>query len=244
MMAPLFIVKVGDTVPSARSLHGDYDDWFAEATRMTGELSRVVDPRRGEALPSVEEAAGFIVTGSSALVTDRDEWSERTGRWMVEAAASGLPFLGVCYGHQLLADALGGSVGANPAGREIGTVEVDLAEASRDDLLFGALPSQLVVQATHRQSVLELPPGARRLGANAHDANQIFRLGERSWCVQFHPEMSDEIIGHYIRGRADSLRAEGLDPEALLRARRDPGHGRLLLERFGAIVQGEAEAAY
>ena len=239
MTGPLYIVKVGDALPSAQAGRGDYDRWFAGATGMPPEDVSVVDPRGGDALPPLEGAGGFIVTGSSALVTDRAGWSERAGRWLVEAAGSGLPLLAVCYGHQLLADALGGLVGHNPAGREIGTAEVTLNDASREDALFSGLPSRLFVQATHRQSVLELPPGAQRLAGNAHDSNQAYRIGERCWCVQFHPEMSSEIIGHYVRGRRDELLAEGLDPDALLNARREEGHGRLLLERFGAIVRGE-----
>ena len=86
--------------------------------------------------------------------------------WLAGAVEAGTPVLGICYGHQLLAHGLGGRVGANPRGREIGSVDERLHAAAREDALFGAFPERLVVQATHVESALELPGGARLLGSS------------------------------------------------------------------------------
>src|SRR5690606_2484463 len=119
---------------------------------------------------------GAVLTGSGAMVTDRLDWSEATAEWLRGAVAAGLPLLGICYGHQLLADALGGRVADHPDGREVGTIEVERLAAADGDALFDAAPARFRAHATHEQSVLELPPGAVALASSAHDANQAVRF--------------------------------------------------------------------
>jgi GMP synthase (glutamine-hydrolysing) len=119
-----------------------------------------------------------VITGSHAMVTGHREWSERTARWLRGAVERGIPTLGICYGHQLLAYALGGEVGDNPNGLEAGAVDVHLNGAVQDDALFAGFPSPITGYVGHHQSVLRLPPGARRLASSAMDANQIFVMGE------------------------------------------------------------------
>src|SRR5262245_61079370 len=92
---------------------------------------------QGDPLPAPESPAGVVVTGSSAMVSHREPWSELTAEWLARAVELGTPVLGICYGHQLLAHALGGAVGRNPRGREIGTVEVRSLLPGQQDPLFG-----------------------------------------------------------------------------------------------------------
>ena len=95
----------------------------------------------------LENLAGIVITGSPSMVSARLDWSERTAYWLRRAVPTGLPVLGVCYGHQLLAHALGGHVGLNPAGRQIGTVTAQLIDGHKEDPLFGHLPARF--PATH-----------------------------------------------------------------------------------------------
>jgi GMP synthase (glutamine-hydrolysing) len=145
--------------------------------------------------------------------------------------------LGICYGHQLLAQALGGTVGRNPNGREIGTVEVrSLASAARDPLL-GSWGAAGPAHVTHVESVLALPDGAVRLAESDLDPVQAFAVGERAWGVQFHPEFDAPIVRAYLEARRDKVRGEGRDPEALLGQIRETPGGPRLLRRFAELIR-------
>lgn len=213
---------------------GDYEVRLSERLGVSGvRVCRLAD---GEALPPPELPRGIVITGSSAFVTDRLEWSERAARWLPLVVAREVPVLGICYGHQLLAHALGGEVGDNPRGREIGTIEVDLTPDAAGDPLLGGLGPRLVVSASHRQSVLRMPATAQRLASNELDPNQALRYGPRAWGLQFHPEWDEEVARAYLAERAEVLREEGLDPEALLARVRPSSDGPELLRRFGEMV--------
>lgn len=234
MTRPVLIVKTGSTMPYLAAERGDYEDWIADGLSVPD--VRTVAVEAGEALPDPETLRGVVVTGSSALVTDRLDWSERTGAWLRAAVDAEIPMLCICYGHQLLADTLGGTVGANRRGREIGAIDVTLNEAGRADPLFEGLPETLRVSSSHRQQVLALPEGAVALGHNEMDPHQAYRLGARVWGVQFHPEWDDGVIRAYLEARREVLREEGLDPEALLDRVAPSAHGERILENFARAL--------
>ncbi len=196
---------------------------------------RVVAVFDGESLPAPESPAAVVVTGSSAMLSERAPWSERAAGWLKQAVASGTPVLGICYGHQLLGHALGGEVGPNPRGREMGTVRVDLCAAGCDDALLGSLERPLRVQATHVESLLELPPGATVLAGNAADPHHAFAWGTRAWGVQFHPEFDADVMRAYLEARGEILRGEGIDPDPLVRDVTETPQGPELLRRFAAL---------
>lgn len=110
-----------------------------------------------------------------------------------------LPLLGVCYGHQLMAYALGGEVGDNPRGWERGLQTVCLSAAS--DALPSALPPSFSAWLSHRQSVLTPPAGSQVLAGSALDPCQIIRYSERALSVQFHPEFTADIMQACLRNR-------------------------------------------
>jgi GMP synthase (glutamine-hydrolysing) len=235
----VLVIKTGSTLPGIRERHGDFEAWITRAMGLAPEQIEVVDVVAGAALPAAASPVGVVVTGSSAMVSERLAWSERTGAWLADAVRAGTPVLGICYGHQLLAHGLGGRVGRNPRGREIGTVRLRVAAAAREDALLGALPATAYAHTTHVESVLALPPGARHLAASEIDPNQAFAFGARAWGVQFHPEFDADVMRGYLEGRRQVLREEGFDPEALLAAVRDAPEAASLLRRFAALLGGE-----
>ena len=212
--------------------HGGFPHWIRVAAGLGADEAIAVDVECGEPLPTREGFAGVLVTGSGAMVTDRLGWSEAAAGWLREAAHAGLPVFGICYGHQLLAHALGGRVDDNPRGREMGTVEIELHPEAQDDPLFAGLPERFPGQATHMQSVLALPEGAVRLASSGLEDMQAFRWGENAWGVQFHPEFSTTHMHGYLRARRDALHREGHDPRRLAAAVTATPHARRVLRRF------------
>jgi GMP synthase (glutamine-hydrolysing) len=236
----VLVIKTGSTLPGIRERRGDFEAWIEQGLGLASDRIAVVDVTAGAALPPASEPAGVVVTGSSAMVSERLPWSERTGAWLADAVRAGTPVLGICYGHQLLAHGLGGRVGRNPRGREIGTVRLRVAPEARRDALLGALPATTYAHTTHVESVLELPPGALRLAANDVDPNQAFAVAARAWGVQFHPEFDADVMRGYLEGRREVLREEGLDPDALLADVREAPEAGSLLRRFVELLGEEA----
>ena len=236
----VLILKMGSTLPSLRSRKGDFEDWITSGLGLTREQVAVVDVSRGDPLPSLDAYSGILITGSHSMVTDRLEWSERTAAWLTQAVNAGRPVLGICYGHQLLAHALGGEVGDNPEGQELGTVDVELEETAWDDRLLSGLPARIRVHVGHTQSVLRLPPGAVRLASNRWDPNQAVRFSRTAWGVQFHPEFNAEIVREYIEHYRDVLSAEGQDPDRLMNTVTEERIGHTLLRRFAELMRAGA----
>lgn len=237
-MRPVLIVKTGSTVLSAQR-RGDFEQWIGAGMGLAPDALEVRRVDKDAPLPTPDEVAGVVVTGSSAMVTDQMPWSERTARWLRKAVARNTPVLGICYGHQLLAHALGGRVAYNPLGRCLGTIDVQLTDAARQDALFEGLPEVVHVSVSHRQVVVQPPPGAILLATTAHDPHHAYRAGARAWGVQFHPEYDSDIVRAYLHDRRAQLLSEGLDPDALARDARDTGHGQCVLRRFAQIVAQE-----
>ena len=225
------IVETGQPVPSMRR-YGGFPHWIRVAAGLSERDAVVVDVEHGAALPDANDFAGVIVTGSGAMVTDRADWSECSAAWLRDAAHAGMPIFGICYGHQLIAHALGGEVGPNPRGREMGTLDIDTHAAASDDPLFAAAGPRFLAQTTHLQSVLRLPDGATLLAHSALEPHHAFRWGERVWGVQFHPEFSATHMRGYIRARSGPLYQEGLDPVALVAGVRAAPAARAVLQRF------------
>jgi GMP synthase (glutamine-hydrolysing) len=228
---PFLILETGQPVASMRR-HRGFPHWIRVAAGLDRDEAVVVNVEAGEELPGREGFAGAIVTGSGAMVTDRAQWSERSAQWLREAAHAGLPLFGICYGHQLLAHALGGEVGNHPAGREMGTIGLELHPSAAADPLFAGLPERFPAQATHLQTVLRAPDGATVLARSAHDACHAFRWGDRAWGVQFHPEFSAGHMRGYVRARQDALRSEGHCPKAIAGGVSAAPHARRVLRRF------------
>ncbi len=239
MNAPFLILQTGTPVDSMRR-HGSFAHWIRVAGGLRADEAVVVDVEAGAALPSSEGFAGTIVTGSGAMVTHRADWSERSAAWLHAAAHAGMPLLGICYGHQLLAHALGGEVGDHPDGREMGTVELELHPPAGDDPLFSVLPNQFHAQATHQQTVLRAPDGATVLARSVHDACQAFRWGDRAWGVQFHPEFSATHMRGYVQARHVALQREGLCPKTIAGNVRATPQARRVLTRFVHHARGMA----
>ncbi len=125
---------------------------------------------------------GAVVTGSRSSVYWDEPWIESTKSWVRDAIDRGMPFLGICWGHQLLADVLGGTV------EDMGAYEVGYSsiEQVSDSLLFDGISEEFTAFTSHSDEVTTLPPGSEPLATNEY-SNHGFHTG-RVFGVQFHPE--------------------------------------------------------
>jgi GMP synthase (glutamine-hydrolysing) len=227
---PLCILVAGDPVPKTRERVGGFANLVRAGLAGAWEHGFVeVDLREVSELPPAARFAGLIVTGSASSVTERAPWMLRAEEYLARAVQDEQPVLGICFGHQLLGQALGGLVERNPRGREMGTVALSIVE---DDPLCQRDLEPALAHATHVDSVTRLPPGARVLATTALEPHAALRFGERAWGVQFHPEFDEQVMREYVETRADVLAQEGRDPQAMLAAVTAAEAGRLVLRRF------------
>lgn len=233
-MKQIVLIKTGNTIPEMKLEFGDFEDWFSAGLGVSS--LKTVAVHEQQALPDLSEVSGIVVTGSASMVSDKEDWSEQTGQWLKQAVDADVPVLGICYGHQLLAQAFGGEVGLNPKGRQIGTVNAHMLEEAADDPLLGELPTDYPVQTSHSESVLSLPPNAKRLATSERDNNFIIRFADKAWGVQYHPEFSAPIMREYLTRRADAIKSEGQDPEELKLKVTDSETSWSLLKKFATMV--------
>jgi len=228
-MSRIAILKTGSTrlTDTVRRRGGDYETWFAEVLQGAGADTVVIDAVRG-ALPSTRDWDGIVITGSPASVHDLEPWSERASAWIAAEVADNVPVLGVCYGHQLLAHALGGETGP-AAVHEVGMFPVQITS---DDRLFADLPSRLPTYLIHYNEVTTLPPGASVLAHSERCPIQAFAFGDHVRAVQWHPEFDAGGVREAISQDADTLRARGEDAGYLAEQVREVPYGTVLLENF------------
>jgi GMP synthase (glutamine-hydrolysing) len=184
------------------------------------------------------QADGLIFSGSPRDAWADDPLTHRLISVARESANQGKPLLGVCFGHQLLARAFGGNVQRHPVGWEVGETTVNLTPAAMASPIFAGMPQELHVIESHRDAVLSLPPGGELLAGNEHTPIQAFGIGRNVFGVQFHPEMSGDLLRHLWSDRRDRVRGEvdfDLD-ERLDSAGRTPEAERIF-ENFASIVR-------
>lgn len=225
--ATVCVLVTGDPVPGARQARGSFADMIARVAP-AGTPFEARDAR-AEALPDLDRVSALIITGSAASVTERAPWMLSAEAYLRHAVATDVPILGICFGHQLLGQALGGRVAQNPKGREMGTVEY--REAVADPVVSDPTRPYLC-NMSHVDSVVELPPGAKVLGSTEREAHAALRFAPRVWGVQFHPEFDELTMRAYVDARRDALQREGVDPDQVMGSVRPQPAGAGVVARF------------
>lgn len=218
-MRTLYIVKTGSTFPEIRQKHRDFEDWIQTglipqellaAERPTIAVLDVVNLRHGPlAYPDPTSCAGVVISGSHEMVTDNAPWMQDLAQWLYQICMAGIPVLGICFGHQLLAQTLGGQVGVHSAGLELGTVPIAIQADVSHDPVWKNIPAHFDAHVVHYQTVRRLPPGACLLAGNSHEPHQAFRWRNHVWGVQFHPEFSEAAMQGYIHHVVQDLVKHG-----------------------------------
>jgi GMP synthase (glutamine-hydrolysing) len=226
-VAEVAIVVTGEPIEPVRERRGSFATLIRE-TLAASELTFVELDARAE-LPSLRQFAAVLITGSAASVADRAPWTLAAEARVRDAVEREVPVFGICFGHQMLGQALGGAVERNPMGREIGTVSV---EVRGNDSFLEPLGSRFLANMTHVDTLVRLPPGARVLARTALDPHAAVRFGERALGVQFHPEIDRDVMTAYVDARAEVIVREGLDFVGIRDAVRETPEAASLVARF------------
>lgn len=236
-MKKILILKMGETLESISRNYGEFPDHIINRAKLDKNDVIVVDCKKEEKLPSIDIIKGIIITGSHSMVTDYEPWSVRISKWLKEIINTNIPILGICYGHQLLADILGGKVGYNPKGMEVGTMDIFLTEDGKEDKLLGVLPKNFKGHEAHSQSVLELPRGAKLLAYNENDSVQSFSYDNHIWTTQFHPEFLSNITREYMKFDKEKIINSGKNYEKIYNKVEENKYGEILLKNFINIIK-------
>lgn len=215
---------------------GDFDKWVIDALANDDLDICVIDIQNGQELPTFKMCLGVIVTGAHAMVTDELAWSVEIEKWIPSLINNNVPYLGICYGHQLLAKAMDGVSGYHPNGMEIGTVDIVLNENAKTDKIFATLPNDFQVHTIHSQTVLKLPQNSTVLAENKHDKYHAIRVGDSAWGVQFHPEYSTKVMCSYIEEVLKENSASQSEIQGLIATVKDTQYSAKVLKNFGEFI--------
>lgn len=229
------ILKVGTAYRETRNARGDFDRMLVDLLTEPGQRWEAHDVEHG-AFPSDPAVYdGFVITGGRYSAYDDLPWLKRLLTLIREIHGRGQALLGICLGHQALAQALGGEVKPNPRGWDVGVREVTLTPAGSLFSGLAAAPHPLRVLELHQDIVTRLPPGAVHLATSGHTPHEMFALGARTLGIQGHPEFDADVI----RVALGKLREGGIltqeqvvRSEATLAQEPDQGFLRLWLRDF------------
>lgn len=235
-MKTLVIIKSGSSFPDIVKKWGDFENWIAAGLKSFRGNLQFLDARDSPPFPDYATISGVIITGSHAMVTGQEVWSERLAAWIPGLISEAIPLLGICYGHQLIAHAMGGTIGYHPRGRETGTTDINLHNDAGTDPLFHAMPEKFPAHTVHAQSILKMPPGGIILASNSFEPHHAIRIGKCAWGVQFHPEFNARIMQGYINHLAADLMKEKQSPERLRQTIKETTASHSLLEKFGQLA--------
>ena len=195
------ILQTGHAPDALRPTHGDYPDLFQQLLKdrdLTFRTWSVVD---GELPQGPGDAEGWLITGSRHGAYEDHPWIPPLESLIRDIHAAKVPLVGICFGHQIIAQALGGKVEKYPGGWSVGRTEYD----------FGG--DRIALNAWHQDQVTQRPEGAKVVASSPFCENAALVYGDRIFTVQAHPEFSRPFLAEMIEKRG-----RGLVPDPLLDA--------------------------
>ncbi len=185
------ILQAGRSPDNLQAEHGDYDNFFRRFLDGNGfdfETWPVLD---GVFPDSVEDADGWLVTGSRFGAYEDHDWIPSLEDFLRQSYASEIPIVGICFGHQVLAQALGGKVEKSQAGWS----------ARAEHYRPAGFPDGITLIAWHQDQVTELPADARVVGSSDFCPYAALVYGTRAYTIQPHPEFNDDFAFGLIEAR-------------------------------------------
>ena len=187
------ILRTGHSPDGMIETLGDYDDMFVrllDGHGFTFQTFSVVD---GEFPSGPQDADGWLITGSKHGAYEDHAWIAPLEDLIRDINSSGKPMIGVCFGHQIIAQALGGKVEKFAGGWSVGRTEYTMDGRT------------VALNAWHQDQVTRLPEGARVVGSTDFCAHAMLAYGDTIWTVQPHPEFGPDFIDGLIRTRGKGV---------------------------------------
>ena len=222
------ILQTGHSPDELTDKFGEYDEMFRTLLDGNGfeyETFSVVDQKFPQ---SVNDADGWIITGSRHGAYEDHPWIPPLEDLIRDIQKSGKPLIGVCFGHQIIAQALGGTVEKFKGGWAVGRTEYDFDG------------HKVSLNAWHQDQVVELPDGAQVLGTNDFCKNAMLSYGETIWTVQAHPEFSNGFVEGLMQTRGKDVVPDDLMQDAA--NRQDASNSNPEIARYMADFLKKARA--
>lgn len=196
------ILKTDDVRPQLVDEFGEYPEMFA---RLLGELDadlefKTYEVQRGDLPASVDEVDAYLITGSKTSVYEPEQWIADTEVFLRKAHAAKKKMLGVCFGHQLLAQALGGKTVKAEQGWGLGVHHYQLSDAAGD---YGKAGEDFSMLVSHQDQVVENIPGAEVLASSDFCPNAMVKVDDHILSFQAHPEFTKHYSESLLKLRRE-----------------------------------------
>ncbi|MCF8359834.1 MAG: gamma-glutamyl-gamma-aminobutyrate hydrolase family protein [Prolixibacteraceae bacterium] len=194
----ILIIKCGNTYPEIIKRFGNFDDLIIKHSLLPAHTFSIYNIYKGEKLPHPVEFAAAVITGSHYNINQRFDWIKQLQDWVTTARYAHLPLLGICFGHQIIAKALGGTVQKNENGPNIGKATILPDKEQPENPLFKGTGNEFESFVSHGWTVKTPGPGtnviARDLKGNIMALQSDNIIG-----IQFHPEFTESIVKIYLK---------------------------------------------
>lgn len=200
----ILLVITGNTIPQVRAVYGNTDSHFENliGSHNLAQRFEIFSETEATSHPEPNDFDGVVMTGSASMLDEDRPWMRACKRLVNKCLEDKVPYLGVCFGHQVLGAVCGAQIGENPNGRSLGS---RLFKITHQSPIFEALPATLWVQTSHRDVILNDRADFQIIGSADHDQRHAIQVGERAFGIQFHPEWDMDISRGYIEARRDIL---------------------------------------
>lgn len=196
------ILQTGDTPEELRDEHGNYGDMFIRLLRenyaeFEFQVYRALD---GELPDSVDDCDGWLITGSKFSAYEDQPWIHALKQFIREITKTGAPLIGICFGHQIIAEALGGRVERSSKGWGLGLDTYQLRHDTENEQ-----STPLTLNIFHQDQVVDLPPEARVYASSEFCPYAGLYIGDRVMTIQAHPEFHPHYNRDLLKARKSGM---------------------------------------